>query len=70
MVSYKALNTLTKSIVANICHRIGYVNGCQGSAIFKSLIANPCYCIGNGCCLTSHNQGVVGFLYDGIAIIS
>ena len=47
MVSYKALNTSTKSIILNRCDTIWNIYSSEGAAPLKSRISNRCDTIGN-----------------------
>ena len=47
MVSYKALNTNTKSILSNRCDTIWNINAYEGFTIAKSTLSNCCDTIWN-----------------------
>ena len=48
MVSYKALNTISKSTIANARHGVGDGDGLQGLAMIKRTIANARHGVGDG----------------------
>ena len=48
MVSYKALNTVPESIIADACHAVGDGNGGQAAASRESIIADACHAVGDG----------------------
>ena len=47
MVSYKALNTLVKSITSNICHTIWNIDAGEFTTVVKSVISNISHTIRN-----------------------
>ena len=47
MVSYKALNTLTKSTISNGCHTIGNIYVSESITLSKSTISNIFNTIGD-----------------------
>lgn len=45
MASYKALNTVRKSVIPNTCHTVWYVDAREGITVIKSTFSNTCHTI-------------------------